>query len=200
MSATPIPAACAHRPRRGGLVVPYLSFEHNDAVAFGTADPIKRDRCFEHRLCQICENPLERRFYVVVRPQDVGFGYAPEPGLHPPCLQYSEQACPMLNGTAETYREGGVSRSHPALRTCADPDCRRCAAGFGQRGPERTASAAPDWDAWMLPLDAYQLRRDGRKILGISLDLAPLRIRRILVSPERESALRMIAALADLGR
>ncbi|WNI20158.1 hypothetical protein [Actinacidiphila sp. ITFR-21] len=120
--------------------------------------------------------------------------------MAPKIIQYSEQACPMLNGTAETYREGGVSRSHPALRTCADPDCRRCAAGFGQRGPERTASAAPDWDAWMLPLDAYQLRRDGRKILGISLDLAPLRIRRILVSPERESALRMIAALADLGR
>lgn len=69
MSAPAIPAACAHRPRHGGLVVPYVSFEHNGLPVFGGLDAGKRTRAFENGLCQICERPLERWLHVLVRPR-----------------------------------------------------------------------------------------------------------------------------------
>ncbi|MFF4531508.1 hypothetical protein ACFY1P_19840 [Streptomyces sp. NPDC001407] len=52
----------------------------------------------------------------------------------------------------------------------------------------------------MLPLEKYQLRRDaGGAAVGIELPSRPLRIRRIRLSPERERALQMVAALQALG-
>ncbi|RLU82033.1 hypothetical protein CTZ27_31245 [Streptomyces griseocarneus] len=199
MSVPPVPPMCDHRPRLGGLVVPYVSFEHNGTVALGGIDPHKQAIAFEKRLCQVCERPLGERLFVVVRPQDVGAGYAPEPGLHQQCLRYSEKACPMLNGTAETQREGGMS-SHPSLRRCDDPACLCSIGTFVHGSPHRPATPALDWDAWMLPLEQYQLRRgaDGAAV-GIELPSRPLRIRRIRLSPDREKALRMVEALQALG-
>ncbi|WP_328373007.1 hypothetical protein OG800_49500 (plasmid) [Streptomyces sp. NBC_00445] len=198
MGVPAIPQMCAHRPRRGGLVVPYVSFEHNDAVAFGALDPRKRTRAFNSRLCQVCERPLHERFYVLVRPQDVSAGYAPEPGLHPPCLLYSERACPMLAGSAATYRQGGVITRHPAGRACDDPDCSCPVTAPSQEDDRRSGSEADDWDAWMLPLTDYRLRSSGGEPVGIDLPSRPLRIRRVRVSPARERALALIAALQEL--
>lgn len=200
MTAPPIPQMCAHRPRRGGLVVPYVAFEHNNAVTFGALDPRKRTRAFNNRLCQICERPLHQRFYVLVRPQDVSMGSAPEPGLHPPCLRYSEQACPMLAGSASTYRQGGVIARHPAGRPCDDPDCPCPVTASSEEDERRSGSEADDWDAWMLPLEEYQLRRTEQgEPVGIVLPSKPLRIRRVRVSPARKRALEFLAALQDLG-
>ncbi|MFD7919532.1 hypothetical protein ACFV3R_09940 [Streptomyces sp. NPDC059740] len=200
MSAPPVPQMCAHRPRRGGLVVPYVSFEHNNAVTFGALDPRKRTRAFVNRLCQICERPLHERFYVLLRPQDVSVGYAPEPGLHPPCMVYSEQACPMLSGAVTTYREGGVIARHPAGRPCDDPNCSCPVTASSEEDERRSGSAADDWDAWMLPLAKYQLRHTAQgEPIGIELPAKPLRIRRIRVSPARQRALALLEALQELG-
>ncbi|WP_424892355.1 hypothetical protein [Streptomyces sp. XH2] len=176
-----------------------MSFEHNGIVALGKLDPHKQAIAFERRLCQVCEGPLGERLFVVVRPEDVDAGYAPEPGLHQQCLRYSEKACPMLNGTAETYRESGAS-SHPSLRRCNDPACLCSIGRFVQRGPGRPARPARDWDAWMLPLEQYKLRRDADgAAVGIELPSHPLRIRRIRLSPDRAKAIRMVEALQALG-
>ncbi|MCL3999168.1 hypothetical protein [Streptomyces lavenduligriseus] len=200
MSAPAIPAACAHRPTHGGLVVPYVSFEHNGLPVFGGLDPDKRARALENGLCQICESPLGRWFYVLVRPQDVGVGYAPEPGLHPPCLIYSEKACPMLNGTRSTYRAGGVISRHPAGRPCEDAACSCPATAPTVESQLRSGRKADDWDAWMLSADQYELRRDERGgAVGIQLPPDPKRIRRVRVSPERKRALALMAALQELG-
>ncbi|EFG05869.1 Hypothetical protein SCLAV_0792, partial [Streptomyces clavuligerus] len=150
MSAPAIPAACAHRPTHGGLVVPYVSFEHNGLPVFGGLAPRKRTRAFENALCQICERPLDRWFYVLVRPLDVDAGYAPEPGLHPPCLVYSERACPMLNGNRTSYRAGPIISRHPAGRPCDDPACSCPATAPTAESQVRAGRKADDWDAWML--------------------------------------------------
>lgn len=199
MSIPAIPLACAHRPKRGGLVVPYVTFEHNGKDTFGALDPRKQARAFESRLCQICEKPLDPWFYVLVRPQDVSNGHAPEPGLHPPCLFYSEQACPMLNGSAATYRSDGVISRHPAGRPCEDPSCSCPVTAPTKEDQRRSSSKAEDWDAWMLP--QYQLRRDAKgKAVGIELpSTPPKRIRRVRVSPERKRALALVEALRSLG-
>ncbi|WP_331731693.1 hypothetical protein [Streptomyces sp. NBC_00073] len=200
MSAPAIPAACAHRPTHGGLVVPYVSFEHNGLPVFGGLDPGKRARAFENGLCQICARPLERLFYVLVRPQDVSVGYAPEPGLHPPCLMYSEKACPMLSGASATYRQGSVIARHPAGRPCDNPDCPCPATAPTVESQVRAGRKADDWDAWMLSTPQYELRRDADgKAVGIQLPSDPKRIRRVRVSAERKRALDMIAALLELG-
>ncbi|MFI6689272.1 hypothetical protein [Streptomyces sp. NPDC050485] len=200
MSAPAIPTACAHRPTHGGLIVPYVSFEHNGLSVFGGLDPSKRARAFENSLCQICGRPLERWFYVLVRPQDVSVGYAPEPGLHPPCLMYSEKACPMLSGASATYRQGGVISRHPAGRPCDDPACSCPSTGPTAESQVRAGRKADDWDAWMLSTPQYELRRDAHgSAVGIQLPSDPKRIRRVRVSAERKRALDLVEALLELG-
>jgi hypothetical protein len=96
MNEPPYPARCRARPRFGGLVAPWISFQHGGHVAFGVFDPARRDRVLSHGLCQICGQPLEERVCLVVRPMDVRAGYVAEPALHPECLAYSRKQCPML--------------------------------------------------------------------------------------------------------
>lgn len=137
---------------------------------------------------------------MLVRPQDVGIGYAPEPALHPPCLMYSERSCPMLNGTRATYRSGGVISRHPAGRPCDDPACSCPATASTAESQLRAGRKADDWDAWMLSADQYELHRDDRgSAVGIQLPSDPKRIRRVRVSPERKRALALMAALQELG-
>ncbi|MFD8731500.1 hypothetical protein [Streptomyces sp. NPDC059611] len=182
-------------------MVPYISYTHNGLPVFGGLDRRNSTRAFEHALCQICERPLERWFYVLVRPQDEGVGYATEPGLHPPCLKYSEQACPMLNGTRATYRPDNVIARHPAGRRCDDPACRRCpATAPSAESQVRAGLKADDWDAWMLSADQYELHRDDHgTAVGIQLPSEPKRVRRVRVSPERKRGLALMAALKELG-
>ncbi|MFD0622208.1 hypothetical protein ACFQ2K_05820 [Streptomyces sanglieri] len=64
----------------------------------------------------------------------------------------------------------------------------------------RAGRKADDWDAWMLSLPQYELRRDAHgKAMGIQLPSDPKRIRRVRVSPERKRALEVLAELRALG-
>ncbi|MGW7570758.1 hypothetical protein ACWGJV_31360 [Streptomyces tendae] len=122
-----IPQRCAHRPLSGSLVVPYATLIHDGDAAFGVLDADKAINAFRRRLCQICEHPLDERCFLLVRPADVIKGCSPEPALHPECLPYTADHCPMLNGTVTHYRRSPVLASHP-------PD---------GRVPIRPASACP---------------------------------------------------------
>lgn len=94
--ASGIPVRCSARPRRAGLVVPWISYAHGERAAFGSIDPIRRHQALLMKLCQVCGQPLDERICLVVRPMDARIGYAPEPGLHPECLVLSKKQCPML--------------------------------------------------------------------------------------------------------
>ena len=91
-----IPVRCLARPLAGGLVVPYVSLIHNGHAVFGSLDADRAHRAFLQHLCQICAQPLQERFFVIVRPADQQQGYSPEPALHPECQPYAAANCPMF--------------------------------------------------------------------------------------------------------
>jgi hypothetical protein len=95
-----IPVRCLTRPLAGGLVMPWVSLIHNGHAVFGSLDADRARRAFLQRLCQICSQPLQERFFVIVRPADQQQGYSPEPALHPECQPYTATNCPMLVQTA----------------------------------------------------------------------------------------------------
>ena len=118
-----IPVRCLAQPLAGGLVVPWVSLIHNGHADFGSLDADRARRAFLQHLCQICAQPFQKRFFVIVRPADQQQGYSPEPALHPECQPYTAANCPMLNGTATHYRSRPVLATHPAGRPCTDPSC-----------------------------------------------------------------------------
>ena len=90
----PIPQRCARRPLAGGLVVPYVTLIHDGHTAFGVLDADKTNNAFRRRLCQICEQPLDERFFLLVRPADMRTGCSPEPALHPRVPALHRRALP----------------------------------------------------------------------------------------------------------
>lgn len=62
-----IPVRCLARPLAGGLVVPYVSLIHNEHAVFGSLDADRAQHAFLQRLCQICSQPLEERFWAATR-------------------------------------------------------------------------------------------------------------------------------------
>ncbi|MEV5850388.1 cell envelope biogenesis protein OmpA [Streptomyces sp. NPDC051985] len=194
-----IPVRCLARPLAGGLVVPYVSLIHNGHAVFGSLDADRTRHAFLQRLCQICSQPLEERFFVIVRPADQQQGYSPEPALHPECQPYTAANCPMLNGTATHYRSRSVLASHPAGRPCSDPSC-PCPELTPEEGhAARSGRPADRYEAWMIAARHYELmfRQDAPDVpAGISLNVPILR-RRVL----REAVLPADhAALLDLLR
>ncbi|MBV9026204.1 MAG: cell envelope biogenesis protein OmpA [Streptomycetaceae bacterium] len=192
---------CAARPQVGGLVVPWISYEHGGRAAFGSLDPIRRAKAFLHRLCQVCGERLEERICLVVRPMDVREGVAPEPGLHPECLAYSKKQCPMLNGGAATYRRTPVSAKHPAGRPCDDPACPCPKITSDDAHHLRAGRPADDFDAWMIAAAHYRLKTDPANpnhLLGIDLNVPVLRVRPIRKNP-RPDAEELLATLRALG-
>ncbi|MGW4890755.1 cell envelope biogenesis protein OmpA [Kitasatospora sp. NPDC004240] len=176
-----VPLRCAARPRQGGLVVPWISYDHGGHALFGSVHPIRRHQALLGGLCQICGQALEERVCLVVRPMDVRVGYAPEPGLHPECLALAKGQCPMLNDSATTYRRTEWS-GHPVGRPCQDPacDCPQVAAGEDQE--LRAGRPADQFDAWMIAAEHYRLKADPDRpgeFLGIDLDVPVLRVRPI---------------------
>jgi len=176
----PIPMRCAARPTAGGLVVPWISLMHSGHAAFGTINADLARCAFLGKLCQICGQPLDERFMVIVRPDDVTKGCSPEPGLHPECLPYTAAHCPMLNGSARHYRSSPLIASHPAGRPCADPSCpcpdRSHSPGHSARGGQ----PADRYEAWMIATPHYRLVPDPgapQVPAGISLDVPVLRKR-----------------------
>ncbi|WP_307813641.1 cell envelope biogenesis protein OmpA [Streptomyces sp. N35] len=196
-----IPERCAHRPRAGGLVVPYVTLIHNGHAAFGTLDADKTRRAFTQRLCQICEQPLNERCFLIVRPADVTEGCSPEPALHPECLPYTAAHCPMLNGTARHYRASPVLAHHPAGRPCTDPAC-PCPARTPDGGhTARSGRPADRYEAWMIHTSTYQLvHRPDRPDMpsGIRLDVPILR-RRVLrtahLTPDQQRLMDLLTTL-----
>ncbi|MFE9454986.1 cell envelope biogenesis protein OmpA [Streptomyces sp. NPDC006739] len=181
-----IPQRCAHRPLAGGLVVPYVTLIHDGHAAFGVLDADKAHAAFRRRLCQICEQPLDERCFLLVRPADVVEGCSPEPALHPECLPYTAAHCPMLNGTRTHYRRSPVLASHPAGRPCSDPSCLCLSRTTDEGHAARSGSPADRYEAWMIHTRNYQLvslpdRPDVPS--GISLDVPVLRKRVLRTAP-----------------
>ncbi|WP_226961347.1 MULTISPECIES: cell envelope biogenesis protein OmpA [Streptomyces] len=172
--------------------------EHAGRVVFGAIDADRRRAAFVHRLCQICGEPLEERIYLLVRPMDVRAGVAPEPAVHPECLGYARQHCPMLNGDAPYYRRSPTIAGHPAGRPCDDPTCPCPDESTPADHDARAGAPADDWDAWMISPDHYRLQTgaDG-DILGLDLAVRVLRKRSIRRTPrrEREEVLGLLRAL-----
>ncbi|MCQ8836115.1 cell envelope biogenesis protein OmpA [Streptomyces malaysiensis] len=198
-----IPQRCAHRPLAGGLVVPYVTLIHDGRAAFGVLDADKATTAFRRRLCQICAHPLDERCFLLVRPADVVKGCSPEPALHPECLPYTAEHCPMLNGTATHYRRSPVLASHPAGRPCTDPSC-PCPPRTPDEGhTARSGSRADRYEAWMIHTRNYQLvtlpdRPDAPS--GISLDVPVLRkrvLRTAALSPDQQHLMDLWNALMN---
>ncbi|MFF4699890.1 cell envelope biogenesis protein OmpA [Streptomyces chattanoogensis] len=196
---SPIPERCSARPRSGGLVVPYVSLIHNGHAVFGSMDAARARHAFLARLCQLCSQPLDERFFVIVRPADATHGYSPEPGIHPECHPYAAAHCPMLNGTATRYRTRPVLATHPAGRPCTDPAC-PCPQQTPDAGTfARSGQPADRFEAWMIAGPDYRLitaPQRPREPIGIDLNV-PIRRKRLL----REATLgEQEAGLLDLLR
>ncbi|MEU0924536.1 cell envelope biogenesis protein OmpA [Streptomyces malaysiensis] len=176
----PVPVRCIHRPLKGGLVVPWIAFTHDGHVAFGGVDQHKRHLTLTRCLCQICGQRLGERIYLLVRPQDVRTRWASEPGVHPECLGYAKQHCPMLNGQASHYRHSPLLATHPAGRPCPDPDCPCPDTTTPKDHNARSGQPADDWDAWLINPANYRLKADPQHdLLGLDLDINVLKIRPI---------------------
>lgn len=197
MSVLPTPIRCSSRPRVGGLVIPWISYEHGGHATFGTLDPIKARRALVHHLCQVCGERLEERFCLTVRPMDVRIGFAPEPALHPECLAYSKQQCPMLNGTAATYRTSSATAGRP----CDEPGCSCPKIAPDEHHSVRSGRPADDFDAWIIDIANYRLKTEPKQpnvLLGLDLAVPTLRIRPIRRNPRPELA-QLLAQFRNLG-
>ncbi|CAM5730760.1 MULTISPECIES: cell envelope biogenesis protein OmpA [Streptomyces] len=175
----PVPLRCVGRPLSGGLVVPWITLEHNGHVVFGAIDSRKRYLALTRRLCQICGQRLGDRIYLLVRPMDVDAGYIAEPAVHPECLRYAKQHCPMLNGQASHYRRSPLLAAHPAGRPCSDSHC-PCPDTNSSGHEARSGQPADDWDAWLITPANYRLKTGSQDdLLGLDLDISVLKIRPI---------------------
>ncbi|MFE0373603.1 cell envelope biogenesis protein OmpA [Streptomyces tendae] len=206
MSQPPVPVRCAARPRVGGLVVPFISYEHGGHALFGSVDPRRRAQALLHQLCQICGQRLEERICLTVRPMDMRAGVAPEPGLHPECLAYTARACPMMNGAATGYRSAPAALTHPAGRPCSDPGCPCPRIAPDAQHAIRAGQPADDWDSWMIRDTHYRIKRDAdrpERLLGVDLGVPVLRIRPLRRTPrprlDDAQAEQLLAALRALG-
>ncbi|MFF8717540.1 cell envelope biogenesis protein OmpA [Streptomyces sp. NPDC015184] len=198
-----VPVRCLARPLAGGLVVPWVSLVHNGHAVFGSLDAGRARTAFLRRLCQICSQPLDERFFVIVRPADQKQGYSPEPALHPECQPYAAAHCPMLNGTATQYRTRPVLTAHPAGRPCSDPSC-PCPVQSPDEGHcARSGQPAERYESWMISARHYRLTpHSGTGIpVGISLNVPILRkrvLREAALPPGHASLLALLRTALDL--
>jgi hypothetical protein len=88
-----------------------------------------------------------------------------EPGLCPPCADYSQKACPMVGGSMEHYRK---SVAPFVERRCDDPGCLCWAWMPPADRTTRLGAPAEQWYA--LWTTQYRLVRDpeGRLAAGFS--------------------------------
>lgn len=105
----PVPVQLAHRPTLAGLVVPYVTPQAIDGRwLFGVIDQQRLWQCLTRRLCQICGQPLDQPFVLLLRETDLPRQRISEPGSHPVCAAYTIRACPMVAGTISRYRSTPV--------------------------------------------------------------------------------------------
>ncbi|WP_328617257.1 hypothetical protein OHS18_13530 [Amycolatopsis sp. NBC_00355] len=158
----PVPAALAHLPIVGGLVVPWITPRTTDGrYLLGAVDAAKIRMAIHRRLCGVCGQPLGDRLVLLVRESDLARLASTEPGLHPHCAAYCTTACPMVAGRRSHYR---TSAHHigPSAIHGADVD-------------KRLGAAAEPWHAvWLTRYDVITLH--GHPAASYLL-ISPLRIR-----------------------
>lgn len=105
LSTSPaISVRCPGRPLAGGLVVPWVPCPTTGTPYSRSLDADRARLAFLQHLCQICPQPFEQRFLILVRPADQEQGYSPEIELHPEC----QSACRCCEPTPD---EGQIARS-----------------------------------------------------------------------------------------
>jgi hypothetical protein len=162
----PIPAALAHRPTVGGLVIPWANVALADGgVDFRSAHHSKWVRCWVHGICQTCGLPLDTPVVLLGGPNQLD-SYFDEPPLHPWCAAYVIKACPMVAGRQERYADRRhVSEGHRG-KTCPEPGC-QC----GGWVPHTTADSAgqPDHQWWAVWCRSWTLAAtpQGRLLGGV---------------------------------
>lgn len=187
MKPPPIPAHLAHRPVRGGLVVPYLSMTTADGTAYlGQTRGKPVGECIVNRLCQICGRRLDptRPLLFLVTQQNIDEAFTGEPALHPECAAYAIKACPMVAGRMPTYAKHQADHTG---KPCSDPGC-DCA-GMVITAPGRAGQPAPAawFRAWYRDYAIAVADRTAGLVVGnvtgVGLLGNPIKIRPI--TPER---------------
>lgn len=171
-SALPIPAALAHLPVVGGLVVPWVTPRTADGrFLIGAVDAAKTRAAIHRRLCGVCGRALDGRLVLLVRESDLPRCASTEPGLHPHCAAYTTMACPMVAGRRSHYRANAHKIGEDAVHG-ADID-------------DRLGAPADAWHAvWLTRYDVVTLHGHPAACWLLA---PPLRIRPISTPPHSES-------------
>ena len=197
--APPIPARLARRPTLGGLVIPHITTIRPDRVPVLSAiDEPRRLSALVRRLCGVCGDPLGSPLVFLVRERDftesagVIDGWSVEPALHPECLRYSVQACPMLSGAMTHYRS-----TPPVINR---PGAQRMYADAADAEARRGHPAEPWFEVWTT---GYDVPADGPRAGYAHLTGRPRRLRPLCQNPAapgavRPAAVRVAELLADL--
>jgi len=197
----PIPIRLVGTPTTQGMVVPFVTLAHRDRSrpVWGKLDPTRLREVLQHRLCQICGQPLTDPVVLYLRPADYLRGIAVEPGLHPECGLYSRQVCPMLSGAVDRYNP------HPTYHRCTDPTCTCARWVEPEPAPGeavRDGQPAEAWyEAWMALGDYAIVSEPGTENTApaTGVDLRPSsrirRLRRIREAAPGAHPLDLLAAL-----
>lgn len=164
-SVPPVPVQLAHRPTLAGLVVPYITPRAIDGRwLFGVIDQQRLRQCLTRRWCQICGQPLDQPFVLLLRDTDLVRQRISEPACHPVCAAYTIRGCPMVSGRLDRYRSTPV-RLDQHMVSASDT-------------PARLGAPAEAWYAvW---LDHYQVVIDAVNGLPAAsfAGIRPRRVRR----------------------
>jgi hypothetical protein len=177
---------CVDRPMVGGRVVPFVSVVlASGRPVLGSVHNERAMRCIMQRLCQICGQPLEHRVVVFVSQESLDAEYSSEAGLHPQCAGYSERACPVLNGSADTYRsvDGHLGSD------CSEPGC-TCEGWVGTDPGAVSLRGKPIGPWWAVWLDNYAIavNADG-KVHGLTWrGQTPIKVRPLAATRDRPTS------------
>jgi hypothetical protein len=171
-TAPPIPAALAHLPTVGGLIVPWVTPRPADGrFLLGAVDATKTRTAIHRRLCGVCGSALADRLVLLVRESDLARFASTEPAVHPLCAAYTTAACPMVTGRRSHYRTHAHKIDENAVHG-ADID-------------HRLGATAEAWHAvWLTRYDVVTLHGHPAACWLLA---PPLSIRPVSTPPHSES-------------
>jgi hypothetical protein len=96
----PVPARLTGLPRdhRGFVVFFTITPPPGRELSFRAINPQNVRRCGKARLCGICGQPLDYRFWFLGSAEDLDRRVFGEPPMHRECLDYALAVCPFLSG------------------------------------------------------------------------------------------------------